>query len=288
MPVIDGARQFLEERALPLERVLLASSFKAALPQLRPLRDEAKQRGLWAPHLPKEYGGLGLGLVDVAHISEVLGACPFGHWLVNMQAPDVGNMELLLAHGTDAQKKQFLEPLARGDVRSCFSMTEPDRPGSNPVWLDTTAKRDGDSYVINGHKWFTSSADGAAFAIVMAVTNEDAPPHERASMILVPLATPGVTHVRNIPVMGEAGGDWASHAELRYENVRVPVSNLLGAEGQGFKLAQERLGPGRIHHCMRADGAAVDRREPHRDSRGALDGAGRRAQDRGARPEGGA
>jgi alkylation response protein AidB-like acyl-CoA dehydrogenase len=130
-------------------------------------------------------------------------------------------------------------------------MTEPDRPGSNPVWMETRAKKDGAHWVIDGHKWFTSSADGAAFAVVMAVTNEEAAPHKRASMILVPMDTPGVKLVRNISVMGEEGSDWASHAEITYTNVRVPLENLLGHEGEGFTMAQERLGPGRIHHCMR-------------------------------------
>ena len=144
-----------------------------------------------------------------------------------------------------------MRPLIRGEIRSCFGMTEPDRPGSNPVWMDTTAVKDGDDYVINGHKWFTSSADGAAFCIVMAVTNPDAPKHLRASQIIVPTDTKGYQRVRNIPVMGSAGDGWESHAELRFDNVRVPQRNLIGGEGFGFALAQERLGPGRIQHCMR-------------------------------------
>ena len=142
-------------------------------------------------------------------------------------------------------------PLAHGEIRSCFAMTEPGFAGSNPVWMGTTAVRDGDAYRIDGHKWFTSSADGAAFTIVMAVTNPVALPHERASQIIVPLNTPGVTQVRNISVMGDAGSSYASHAELRFTAVRVPVENRIGEEGAGFRLAQERLGPGRIHHCMR-------------------------------------
>jgi acyl-CoA dehydrogenase len=182
----------------------------------------------------------------------VLGWTPFGPYVCNCQAPDVGNMELLLQFGTDAQRAQFLEPLARGEIRSCFAMTEPEHAGSNPVWMSTTAVRDGDEFVISGHKWFTSSADGASFAVVMAVTDPDAKvPHARASQILVPLPADGYTLVRNISVMGEAGGGWASHAEVRFDGVRVPVRNLLGPQGAGFALAQERLGPGRIHHCMR-------------------------------------
>jgi alkylation response protein AidB-like acyl-CoA dehydrogenase len=160
-------------------------------------------------------------------------------------------MEVLAHQGTPEQKAQFLTPLARGDIRSCFSMTEPDRAGSNPTWLDTRAVRDGDHYVINGRKWFTTAADGASFAIVMAVTNPEAPAHMRASQIIVPTSTPGFRIERNISIMGHEGDDWASHSEVTYENVRVPVSNLLGHEGAGFMIAQERLGPGRIHHSMR-------------------------------------
>jgi alkylation response protein AidB-like acyl-CoA dehydrogenase len=160
-------------------------------------------------------------------------------------------MEILIQYGSDEQKRRFLEPLARGDIRSCFSMTEPEHAGSSPTWMSTRAARDGDDYVIDGHKWFTSAAEGAAFAIVMAVTNPDAEPHLRASQIIVPAGTPGFTLVRNIPVMGHVGDDYATHAEVRYETCRVPRANLLGQEGAGFVIAQERLGPGRIHHCMR-------------------------------------
>jgi acyl-CoA dehydrogenase len=187
-----------------------------------------------------------------ARLSEVLGWTPFGHYVCNCQAPDVGNMELLLAFGTEEQKRVYLEPLSRGEIRSCFAMTEPEHAGSNPVMLSTTAARDGTHWIINGHKWFTSSADGAAFAVVMAVTDlQESRRHFRASQIIVPLDTPGFRLVRNISVMGETGGGWASHAEVRFDDVRVPVSHLLGLQGHGFALAQERLGPGRIHHCMR-------------------------------------
>jgi acyl-CoA dehydrogenase len=244
-------RAFMDEVVLSREGEVMRHGFQAALPTLLPLRDEARRRGLWAPQLSTSLGGLGLSLVELAFVGEALGESPLGHWSTNFQAPDAGNMELLHLVGTPDQQARFLEPLARGEVRSCFAMTEPDRPGSNPTWMETTATKDGDDWVINGHKWFTTGADGAAFAIVMAVTREDGKPHERASMFLVPMDTPGVVFVRNLPVMGEAGGDWASHAELRFDNVRVPKANILGEEGRGFALAQERLGPGRIHHCMR-------------------------------------
>jgi acyl-CoA dehydrogenase len=244
-------RSFLEQEVLPLEKSVAQHGFRAMREELRSLRERVKARGFWCPQIPKEYGGMGLSLLEHGMVSEVLGRSPLGPYAFNCQAPDAGNMEILMQYGTEEQKEKYLRPLLRGEIRSCFSMTEPDRPGSNPTWLDTTAVRAGDDYVINGHKWFTSSADGAAFAIVMAVTNPDAPPHERASQIIVPLDTPGFRLVRNVPIMGHAGDDYDSHAEVVYEDCRVPRTNLLGVEGAGFLIAQERLGPGRIHHCMR-------------------------------------
>jgi alkylation response protein AidB-like acyl-CoA dehydrogenase len=169
----------------------------------------------------------------------------------NCQAPDAGNMEILIEHGTPVQKETYLMPLLAGKIHSCFSMTEPEHPGSNPTWMSTTAVKEGDSYIIDGHKWFTSGADRASFAIVMAVTDPAASKHLRASQIIVPTDTPGFTLVRNISVMGETGDGIASHAEVLYDGCRVPQTNLLGAEGAGFVIAQNRLGPGRIHHCMR-------------------------------------
>ncbi|MGZ8411909.1 MAG: acyl-CoA dehydrogenase family protein [Gemmatirosa sp.] len=250
-PLLDAIRDFLETRVHPLEGELLQREFRELLPQLAALRAEVKAHGLWAPFLPTALGGLGLSLAAYAEVSAVLGTSPVGHYVFNCQAPDVGNMELLHAHGSPALQARWLKPLVAGEIRSCFSMTEPEYPGSNPVWMGTRAVRDGDDYVITGRKWFTSSADGAAFAIVMAVTDPEAPPHRRASQIVVPMDTPGVRLVRNVRIMGEAGSDWASHAEVVYENVRVPVAHRIGTQGQGFALAQERLGPGRIHHCMR-------------------------------------
>jgi len=242
---------FLREEAYPLETAFLQQPFKDLVPALEAKRAQVKAAGMWAPHLPKNYGGLGLTLSEFARISEELGRTPIGHYLFNCQAPDIGNTEILIAHGTEEQKERYLLPLVRGEVRSCFSMTEPENPGSNPAWMSTTAIREGSDYVINGHKWFTSSAEGASFAIVMAVTNPDAAKYKRASQIIVPIPTEGFSIVRNINVMGEPGSDYASHAEVTYTNCRVPQTNLLGQEGAGFTIAQERLGPGRIHHCMR-------------------------------------
>ena len=250
-PLLEQIERFIRDEVEPLEPRFLAGSFAALLPDLERLRARVKALGLWLPQMPRDVGGLGLTLLEHGQVSEKLGRSPLGHYLFNCQAPDAGNMEILHRHGTPAQHERWLMPLLRGELRSCFSMTEPENPGSNPTLLGTTARKDGDDYVIDGHKWFTSSADGAAFAIVMAVTEPDAAPHLRASQIIVPTDAPGFRLVRNISVMGHAGDDYASHAEVRYEGVRVPQSNRLGGEGAGFLIAQERLGPGRIHHCMR-------------------------------------
>ncbi len=255
--ILVTIRNFVDEELIPLEADFLGKEFTALEPVLAEKRQQVKRLGLWLPQIPKEYGGLGLTLFEHGLVSRELGRTPIGHYSFNCQAPDAGNMEILIEHGTAEQKEQFLVPLLRGEIRSCFSMTEPEFAGSNPVMMGTTAVHEGDSYIIDGHKWFTSSADGAAFAVVMAITNPHAEnKHLRASQIIVPLDTPGFELVRNISIMGEAGSGWASHAEVRYHEVRVPLGNLLGAEGAGFAIAQERLGPGRIHHCMRWLGIA--------------------------------
>jgi acyl-CoA dehydrogenase len=247
-----AVRSFVDQHVLPVERLVLERGFGAAAAEIEALRDQVRQMGLFSPHLPKEWGGGGLSLTELAPLSEEMGRSLIGHYVFNCQAPDAGNMELLLHFGSPEQRERWLRPLVRGEIRSCFGMTEPELAGSNPVWLATSARNEGDEYVIDGHKWFTSSAEGAAFCIVMAVTNPDAPkPHARASQILVPMDAPGFEIVRNIPVMGERGEAWLSHAEVRLTGVRVPVANRIGDEGAGFALAQERLGPGRIHHCMR-------------------------------------
>ena len=249
--ILEQIRQFVQQELYPLEDDVRDKSFRQIIPALEEKRRLVRELGLWLPQIPKEYGGMGLGFMQYAMVSEQLARSPYGNYVFNAQAPDAGNMEILIEYGSQAQKQQWLQPLLRGEIRSCFSMTEPNRPGSNPVWMDTQAVRDGDDYVINGHKWFTSAADGAAFAIVMAVTDPEAAPHQRASQIIVPTDTPGFHRVRNISCMGHAGEDWASHSEIRYDDCRVPAENLLGDEGAGFAIAQSRLGPGRIHHCMR-------------------------------------
>jgi acyl-CoA dehydrogenase len=254
LPII---KKFIEEELYPLETTEnMSGDFSLVEPHLHQLRKKVKSMGLWGLALPESEGGQGLTLTEFGQVSEYLASSPFGHFAFNSQAPDIGNMELLHKYANEGLKEKYLTPLTKGEIRSCFSMTEPEFAGSNPTRMGTMAVKDGDDYVINGHKWFTSSADGAAFAIVMAVTNPDAAPHKRASQILVPLDNPGYEFVRNIPIMGHSGDSWASHAEVKYNNVRVPQSNLIGPEGEGFLLAQERLGPGRIHHCMRFIGIA--------------------------------
>ncbi|MDX9974653.1 MAG: acyl-CoA dehydrogenase family protein, partial [FCB group bacterium] len=252
--LLDRIRRFIEDEVFPVESEFLINGFEAIQADAGRLRERARQLGFWLPQIPAEEGGLGLGLVGHGLVSAELGRSPLGHYVCNAQAPDAGNMEILLKYGTPAQKERYLYPLLNGDIRSCFAMTEPEHAGSNPVWMSTTAVRDGDDYVINGHKWFSTGGDGSAFAVTMAVTDPGAPPHARASMFLVPTDTPGFSIECNTPVMGHRGSNWDSHAEVRFEDCRVPEENLLGALGEGFAIAQERLGPGRIHHCMRWTG----------------------------------
>lgn len=249
--VIGMINEFVDKELIPLEPEFLKRDFHEMLPVIREKQEMVKKMELWAPNFPADLGGMGLSLLEHGLVSEALGRSPLGHFTFWCQAPDAGNVEILHMFGNAEQKEKYLKPLIEGKIRSCFSMTEVDMPGSNPVMLETTALKDGDDYVINGHKWYTTAADGADFAIVMAVTNPEAPTYLQASMIIVPNNTPGFNLVRNIPVMGHTGSDWASHAEILYQSCRVPQKNLLGPEGHGFVIAQERLGPGRIHHCMR-------------------------------------
>ncbi|KYG81287.1 acyl-CoA dehydrogenase [Roseivirga seohaensis] len=244
-------KQFIEEELYPSELYFLKDPWDEVNHILKAKREKAKELGLWAPYLSEKEGGAGLTLTEFAQLSELLGRTPLGHYVLNCQAPDIGNIELMHQFASAELKEKYLAPLMKGEIRSCFSMTEPDFAGSNPVNMGTTAVLEGDEFVINGHKWFTTAADGAEFAIVMAVTNPDAEPHKRASMIVVPTDTPGFELTRNIPIMGDVGEGYLSHAEIHYVNCRVPKSNLIGEMGSGFMLAQQRLGPGRIHHCMR-------------------------------------
>jgi acyl-CoA dehydrogenase len=240
-------RAFIDEHVVPNERALSEDD----LDVIAALRDLAKEEGLWAPHLPPEAGGTGQGFLHYACLSEEIGRSRWAQLVFNCQAPDAGNAEILWAFGTEEQKERFLVPLVDGTERSFFSMTEPEVAGSDPTQLRTRAVRDGDDWVIDGHKWFSSGADGASFGIVVAVTDPDAGPHHRASLIVVPVETDGVHVVRPLSVLGHTGRGWSAHCEVRYGSVRVPVANTLGRIGSGFEVAQKRLGPGRIHHVMR-------------------------------------
>lgn len=255
--IIEMIREFMEKEVYPIEVQVTMNGFRNSLDKINEARKKVKQMELWAPQLPKDLGGVGIGFMGYAICCEEIGRSPIGPFIFGSQAPDAGNIEILAKYATDEQREEYLLPLINGDIRSCFSMTEPEFAGSNPTLMATSAVKDGDDYVINGHKWYTSSADGAKFAIVMANTNpESESPYTKASMIIVPTDTPGFELIRNISVMGHAGEDYASHAEIMYRDCRVPRSNLLGPEGRGFIIAQERLGPGRIHHCMRYVGIA--------------------------------
>jgi acyl-CoA dehydrogenase len=242
-------REFMQEHVYPNETAL-AREDDAAQQLVTDLRARAKDAGLWAPHLPPEAGGTGEGFLAYAHLNEEIGRSTYAQLVFGCQAPDAGNGEILHMFGTDEQKERWLKPLVAGDMRSFFSMTEPAVAGSDPTLLQTRAVRDGDDWVIDGHKWFSSGADGAAFGIVMAVTDPEAAPYRRATQILVPADTAGLA-ITPTSFLGHTGRGWSTHCEVRYTNVRVPAENTLGEPGDGFRIAQKRLGPGRIHHVMR-------------------------------------
>ncbi len=252
---LEWMGSFLHEEIFPLET--LGLDHDTLLQVIRPLQDQVKERGLWAAHLPPELGGGGFGQVRLGLMHEILGQSPYGPVVFGNNAPDSGNAELLAIgieeSGREDHRDRWLKPLLAGEMRSAFSMTEPGA-GADPTLLRTTAVRDGEELVLNGHKWFTSNGSIADFLIVMAVTNPDVHPYQGCSMIIVPRDTPGVEVVRDIATMEdpvEHFGHFGSHAEVIYRDVRVPVENIVGLEGHGFVLAQQRLGPGRIHHCMR-------------------------------------
>ncbi len=252
---LEWMREFVREEVLPLE--VLEADEATFTRIVRSLQDEVKKQGMWAAHLPPDLGGQGWGQVKLGLMHEIDGMSPWAPQVFGNQAPDSGNSEVLAMFGTPEQKERWLHPLLDGRIRSAFSMTEPMHAGADPVNMSTTAVLDGDEWVINGHKWFTSNGMIADVLLVMAVTDPDASPYERASMFLVPADTPGVRRLRNIPTM--AGGHerfGQGHSEVKYEDVRIPRENLVGRRGRAFEIAQARLGPGRIHHCMRWLGQA--------------------------------
>ncbi len=241
------AKAFLDEQIIPNEPAL-SQHGPGADALMKDLQSRVKGMGMWALFIGAEAGGTGQGFLPYAFVNEILGRSPFAPRAFGCAAPDTGNAEILHQFGTPEQQERWMKPLVAGEIRSCFSMTEPEVSGADPTGLRTRAVRDGDEWVINGHKWFTSGAIGAKFAIVMCVTDPEAESHRRMSQIIVPTDTPGFNIIRPVPVMGETDG---AHCEIRYEDVRVPVTNTLGEPGDGFRIAQKRLGPGRIHHCMR-------------------------------------
>jgi acyl-CoA dehydrogenase len=249
-------REFVREEVFPLETLDL--DHEQILAVMKPLQEQVKARGLWAAHLPPDLGGMGFGQVKLGLMHEILGQSMYGPVVFGNNAPDSGNAELLAAGmemtGREDIRERWLAPLLSGSIRSGFSMTEPHTAGSDPRLLKTRATKDGEEWVINGRKWYTTNGSVADILIVMAVTNPEVHPYQGSSMFVVPVGTPGVTILRDVGAMDHPDvvyGRFGNHAEILYEDVRVPADHLIGPEGSGFLLAQTRLGPGRIHHCMR-------------------------------------
>lgn len=255
---LDWIDQFVRTEIEPLDlafssHLVYDRSHPIHATVIPPLQEQVKAQGLWACHLGPDLGGLGFGQLKLGLMNEILGRSNFAPMVFGCQAPDSGNAEILAHYGSDAQKAEYLRPLLDGKIVSCYSMTEP-QAGSDPGQFTCRAWRDGDEYVIEGEKWFSSNFRYAAFAIVMAVTDPDVSVYQGTSMFLVPTDTPGIEIIRNVGLGGEAPGE-GSHGYVRYNQVRVPADNLLGGEGQAFAIAQTRLGGGRIHHAMRTVGA---------------------------------
>jgi len=253
--IAHRVRQFVEDEAIPLEGELLRSGANLSVEMVQELRRKARAARLWAPTMPKAWGGMGLNIQEIAPVFEAAGRSLLGPLAIHCAAPDEGNMHLLRNWADEEQTQRYLVPLAQGETFSAFSMTEPPPgAGSDPRMILTRAERDGSDWVINGHKWLTSNGLLANFFIIMAVTDPDLHPYQGTTQFLAPRETPGIHILRDVPVMG--GVDFGGHVEIRYEDVRLPHSAILGSEGQGFMLAQSRLGPARLTHCMRWTGIA--------------------------------
>ncbi len=261
IPTLDDATnqirlltaEIVAEHIIPNEHFLMRRGDPETGKRWAALIAMVKERGLWAPHLPEEYGGMGIGFLKLAYMNEILAWSPYSNPIFGILAPNSGNQKILVKYGTPEQKKKWLEPLVAGTMQSCFAMTEPDAPGSDPRSLKTRAVREGDEWVINGHKWFSSNAKRADFAIVMCRTEDagDADVNGRMTQIIVPTDTPGFNYIRSVPVWGQEHGH---HGEIIFENCRVPYENRLGREGSGHQAAQDRLGAGRVYHCMNCIG----------------------------------
>ncbi len=253
--IAQRARQFVDEAVIPLETELLRSGADLRMDLLQDLRAKAKAAGLWAPTMPKDWGGMGLSIQEIAPVFEAAGRSLLGPMAMHCAAPDEGNMHLLNKFADEAQTERYLVPLAKGETFSAFSMTEPPPgAGSDPRMIRTRAERDGGDWIIKGHKWLTTYGEIADFFIIMAVTNPEAHPYQGTTQFLAPRDTPGINILRDVPVMGAK--DFGGHVEILYEDVRLPNSAILGGEGNGFMLAQSRLGPARLTHCMRWTGIA--------------------------------
>ena len=253
--IAHRVRRFVEMEVIPLETDLLRTGCDLNADMLQNLRAKAKVAQLWAPTMPKEWGGMGLNIQEIVPVFEAAGRGLIGSLAIHCAAPDEGNMHLLHNWANEEQVERYLVPLAKGETFSAFSMTEPPPgAGSDPRMIRTRAIRDGDNWVINGHKWLTTNGEIADFFIIMAVTDPDVHPYQGCTQFLAPRDTPGIKIIRDVPVMGLK--DFGGHVEIIYEDVRLPDSSILGGEGQGFMLAQSRLGPARLTHCMRWTGIA--------------------------------
>lgn len=248
-------RDFIDHEVIPLEAEIDEQEHGITPEQLQTLRAKAKQAGVYGPQIPKEFGGQGLSLQDIAPIFETAGRSLIGPLALNCSAPDEGNLHLLHLHANEEQRERYLRPLATGEIRSAFAMTEPSPgAGSDPTMLKTTAVRDGNDWIINGHKWFATGADGASFLLIMALTNPDVPVHKGSTIFLAPIDSPGIDLKRSVPIMG--ANDLGGHGEILFHDLRLPDSAILGDQGAGFALTQQRLGPARLTHCMRWTGIA--------------------------------
>ncbi len=259
---LDWIRTFVDDEIIPIELVQRGLDQQQLDRLWAPLKQQVRDQGLWAPHLGPEHGGQGMGQLKLGLIHEILGRSELAPEIFNCQGPDSGNAELLAVGANEAQRERWLYPLMRAEVRSTFSLTEPHVASSDPTAITTRCERDGDHWVINGRKWFASNASVSDFTLAMVVTDPNAPPHQRASMVVIPKGTPGMQVVRDVGTMSHPEHDEpgflfdriGGHSEVHFDNCRVPLDHMIGEPGEGFLLAQKRLGGGRIHHCMRIIG----------------------------------